>query len=108
MATIPRQSDTPKPGFYLLRLIRKGPWVGAQIVHDNDGWRTMVDGTWSGPSNDPWLLPDMERIHYYGRESTASEVEYRIGKARWAAIYKPDAIEANPKRPIDLDKLIPF
>lgn len=105
----PRKSDTPEPGFYLIRLTRGGPWVGAQITHDDaDGWRAMIDGIWSGPSNDPWLVSGLETIHWYGRASTESEVKYRIGLKRWAEIHAPDAPAANPTKAVNLDKLIPF
>lgn len=105
----PRQSDTPRPGFYLLRLVRGGPWVGAEIIHDADGqWRTMLDGKWEGPSRNPWILPMMEKIHFGGRETTESEVRFRVGAARWAAIYAPSSAPANPHKPIDIDSLIPF
>lgn len=103
-----RQSDTPRPGCYLLRLIRNGPWVAAQIIQDADGWRVMVDGTWEGPASDPWSLRSLETVHWYGRETTAEECEYRIGIKRWAEIYQPDHAAANPRKPIDIDSIIPI
>ena len=107
MPSPPRQSDKPEPGHYLMKLIRNGPWVAAQIVIEDDQWSVMIDGAWSGPSADPWLLPDMERVHWYGRPSTEAETKYRIGVKRWAEIHKPDHPAANPKSPILLDKLRP-
>jgi hypothetical protein len=105
----PRRSDTPKPGFYLLRVVRGGPWVGASISFDADaGWSVMLDGETQGPSLDPWSLPNMERVHWGGRESTEAEVVYRIGLKRWAEIHKPDHHAANPRKAISLDDLIPF
>jgi hypothetical protein len=50
----------------------------------------------------------LETVHWYGRSSTPDEVAYRIGRKRWAEIYKPDDAAANPRRAIDLDTLIPF
>lgn len=103
-----RRSDTPVPGHYLLRLVKGGPRVAAQIVHDEDGWMVMIDGKWSGPSRDPWLLPDLERIHWGGRETTPDEAAYRLAIKRYAETYTPDAPAANPKRPIDRDSVLPI
>lgn len=109
MTVAPRQSDTPKAGFYLLRLTRGGPWVGASIAfNEADGWSAMINGVNQGPSKEPWLLPFVEQIHFYGRETNEAEVKYRIGFKRWAEIYDPTAPAANPKTPINIDKLIPF
>lgn len=105
---IPRQSDTPRPGHYILKLVRNGPWVGAQIVHADGQWQVMIDGTWQGPSADPWLLPNMERVHWYATETDEADVKYRIGLKRYSEIYRPDAPEANPTKPVDLNKLVPF
>lgn len=104
----PRRSDTPSPGFYLLRLVRNGPYVGAQIRHEDGQWFVMEDGVLQGPSTDPWLLPLMERVHHYGRETTEAEVRFRLGLKRFEEIYKPDGSAANPRKPIDLDKMVPF
>lgn len=105
----PRQSDTPRVGWYLLKLVRGGPWVAAEIVRDDaEYWWVMIDGAWQGPALDPWALPAMETVHWYGRETTAEDVQFRIGLARWAAIYRPDHAAANPRKAIDLDTLTPF
>ena len=106
IAQPPRVSDQPRPGWYLLRLVRGGPFVGAQIVQHEDGqWSCMIDGEWQGPSADPWLLPFTERIHFGGRDSTQAEIEYRIGVKRWAEIHRPDHPAANPRKRIDINDL---
>ena len=106
---MPRVSDRPNPGHYLLRLVKNGPWVAAEIVHHEDGtWSCMLDGVWSGPASDPWTLPDLERIHWGGRESYASETAYRLAMRRYAEVHKPDDPAANPRRAIDPNILIPF
>lgn len=102
-----RQSDKPEPGAYLLRLVRNGPWVAAQITLENGQWRAMVDGKWEGPTADPWLLPSLETIHWYGRPSTVAEIEFRIGVKRWAEIHQPNHPAASPRSPINLDRLKP-
>jgi hypothetical protein len=96
-----QMGEPPVPGYYLCRLVRNGPWVGAQIVQHEDGqWSCHVDGEWQGPSADPWLLPLMEKA-MLGKPSTEGDVKYRIGLKRWAAIYSPSHPSTNPKKPID-------
>lgn len=102
-----RRSDIPEPGYYLVRLVRWGPLVGAQIVHDELGWSVMIDGQWWGPSVDPWALTAMERVHW-GRPSTETDVKYRISLKRWAEVYEPDHAAANPRKPIDRNKVVPY
>lgn len=105
----PRVSDRPSPGHYLLRLTRGGPRVAAEIIRHEDGtWSCMLDGVVSGPASDPWSLPDLERIHWGGRESYASETAYRLAVARYEREHKPDSPQANPRRAIDVDRYIPF
>jgi hypothetical protein len=103
-----RRVDQPTPGFYLVRIVPKGPFVGASItLHDDGTWSVMRDGITEGPATDPWELPLMHHV-FLGRFSTEEEVKFRIGLARWAAIYKPDHPAANPTKAINIDKLIPF
>lgn len=100
--------EPPEPGYYTMKLIRHGPVVGAQITFDPvEGYRVMRDGTWEGPSKDPWALPLMHSVAF-ATKSTPAEVTYRIGVKRWAEIYQPDHASANPARPLNLDTIIPF
>jgi hypothetical protein len=106
--TAPRVSDKPSPGHYLLRLVRGGPWVAAEISLGDDGWTVMIDGAVDGPAHDPWSLPNMERVHFYGRPTTIEDAQYRIGRKRWAEIYAPHDPAANPTKRIDLDRFTPI
>lgn len=98
----------PTPGFYLVRLVRKGPFVGASITHDDAGWSCMLDGVHAGPVADPVMLDDVEKIHTYGRMTSQAEVQFRIGVARWAQIHQPEHPAANPRRAVDVDTFTPI
>jgi hypothetical protein len=105
----PRPSDKPVAGFYLVRMVRGGPYVGAAIRYsETDGWTVNLDGEVQGPSHEPWSLSFMEKVAFWGRPCTEAEVQYRIGVKRWAEIYKPDHDAANPTRPLNLDTIVPF
>jgi len=104
----PRRVDQPTPGHYLVRVVPKGPFVGASIMRHDDGtWSVMRDGVTEGPAADPWSLPLMHHV-FLGRFSTAEEVQFRIGVKRWAAIYQPDHAAANPTRAINQHTIVPF
>jgi hypothetical protein len=108
MTDAPRRSDTPTPGYYLMRLVKNGPLVGCAIERTAEGWRVMKNGEWQGPSDDPWILPFMHDVHHFAEMSTEAEVRYRIGLKRYEEIYRPDGAAANPRRAINRDKALPF
>jgi hypothetical protein len=103
-----RRSDEPVPGFYVLRLVKGGPYVGGEIRFAEGQWSAMIDGDWDGPSANPWILEKLTTLHHYGRFATESEVKFRVGQRRWAMIYSPNHAAANPRRALDLDNHIPF
>lgn len=103
-----KMGEPPEPGFYIRRLVRGGPLVGCQITYDAaEGFKVMQDGVWQGPSQDPWLLPLMHDVAY-ADPATDAEVKFRVGVKRWAEIYQPDHAAANPRKPIDPNKSVPF
>lgn len=108
MGQPPRRSDTPVPGHYLVRLVRGGPWVAAEIRLEGGQWSTMIDGAWEGPAADPWSLRSLETVHWHGRETTPEEALYRIGLKRYAELYAPEAPAANPRKAINVNKALPF
>ena len=105
--SVARVSNRPTPGHYALRLVKGGVWVGAEIRLGGDGWRVMVAGEWQGPSDNPWSLPLMEKVHHYGTPIPKSECEYLVARGKHDALYNPSSPHANPSRPIDPDSLPP-
>lgn len=105
---MPRVSDTPTPGFYLVKLRRDGPWVGASISHTEDGWCCTINGHVSGPSQDPWSVDGMGKVHWGGRETTEAEVAYRLALKAHAEMHDPEHPAANPHKPISLDDFKPI
>ena len=106
---MPRRTDRPQPGFYILRLVRGGPPVGAEIIRDDDGnWWCSVDDVLYGPNADPFQIDALANVHAYGQEATEAEVRYRIDLGRWARQFAPNHAAANPRRPVNSDTLVPF
>lgn len=103
-----RIGEPPEPGFYIRRLVRGGPYVGCQIMYDpTEGYRIMEDGVWEGPMKDPWQSEMGERV-ILSTKTTEAEVRFRIGLKRYQEVYQPDGVAANPRKPIDPNKSVPF
>lgn len=125
-----RQLDRPEPGFYTLRLVKNGPRVAARIArlctctigggeHAPHDWTPACDRPWpvwlaeingdqvSEPDRDP-LKAGVFRIWESGEPCTADEYRYRLELKAWAEREAPDAPEANPRKPIDLNQLPPL
>ncbi len=71
----PRRIDQPEPGYFKVRLCRKGPWVGAEIRHNvNTGWKAFINGESCGFANQDYIVADgVNRIWTFGSTITAAE-----------------------------------
>lgn len=116
-----RRSDLPEPGFFRIKLVKPGPWVGAAIfcgpsLDPETGtpldrswlWETWINGRlMKQPSPDPtcagvfivWLHADSEPI---------DERTYRflIQDREWCRRHAPDSPEANPAKRPDISRAI--
>lgn len=103
----PRVVDQPEPGWYEITLVPKGHPVGARVVKHEDGrWQAFVNGD---PEDEGHVNPVMAKrvlgICTYGRRISEEEYQIAIGKVAYAMAYAPDAPEANPMEPINLNRL---
>lgn len=106
----PRVVDQPEPGFFLMRLVRRGPKVAARIVHDEHGiWRAHIDGVPQEPGGaDPHRARGVLRIWHSGTRCTEQEYLYRLALKAWAMAHDPDHPAANPERPVSLRRMKPI
>jgi hypothetical protein len=106
----------PEPGYYRLKLVRRGPWVPAVI------WRpcplvepilyemTPDPEDWCRPTERPRPLRgrigdrEADPFDIWTRARTISAVEYhwRLGLHEWAVDNAPEQPEAQPRRRVDL------
>lgn len=113
LAHIAPTGDEPRAGFYRLRQVKGGPWVGVRIWHGPpvdperplrlldrswrwqaclDGRRCPVDRVW------PWCVAEpIDRPTY----------RYLLALGRWARAYAPGAPEANPGSRVNFRTLDP-
>jgi len=97
---VPRPSDTPVPGTYLVRLVRKGPLIPARIDCVGGLWSVTINGVLQGPSqSEPFLAAGMDRA-FLGLRVPEAEYDRRLG---WKDI--PGHPNATPNRPIDFNQI---
>jgi hypothetical protein len=111
----PRVIDRPEPGYWLVRLIKDGPWVPAAIVRV----QTMHEP--GEPDNlmerSPFLAAEIagdtvavdEVWQRRGQPITADEYVQRVAQIKWARQHAPHDPIANPRERIDpLTAPLPF
>ncbi len=104
-----RPVGQPAPGYFRVRLVRKGPWVGARIVRHSDGsWQAMVDGQRYAAALDPASAPWVFRIWHSGRSISEHEYLSYLRTKGWAMAHSPDHPAAHPREPVDLTKTPPL
>lgn len=97
-----RPVGEPQPGYFLMRLVRRGPQVPAQIRLSGGLWSAVVNGEEFGSASDPASAPRVFTIWHSGEEITEAEYERRLGISRQAS---PDDPISKPRKPIDLTSL---
>lgn len=97
----PRRVDEPRPGYFMIRLVRGGPPVAAAICHDAKGWYVIIDGVEKRPAPEPWDAEDMSRVWHYGREVPEEEYRFRVATAEHARVHDPSHPAAKPDQAVD-------
>lgn len=116
-----RPVDQPRPGFFKMRLVKGGPFVGAELRYgpsrdpDTGGilyersylWETRINGALArDPSPDP-VAAGVFRVWLSGTEIDEEEFRYLIADREWCAKHAPHRPEAQPARKVDLSSLSP-
>lgn len=102
-----RGPHTAVEGFYRIKIVRKGPWVGAEIRFEGDKAVAYVDGQLSLGTSGGWEQDAVDRIALWGEPITEPEHRFLLAQAEHARKHRPDHPAANPKKPIDFLLLKP-
>lgn len=98
----PRAINQPEPGYFLMRLIKGGPHVPAQICRNDSGvWWAVVNGQGHAAHTDPALAPLVFTIWHSGQEIDRATYEHRLKLKEWAEKHHPDHPAAKPREKID-------
>jgi hypothetical protein len=108
-----RNLAQPEPGYFQMRLVRGGVFVGARILHEPTRdpetgepldrswlWHGLIDNE-PDPDASPAPTERVLRIWTYGRRIERAECEFLIADRAWARRNTPLAPEATPREPID-------
>ncbi len=101
--------STPEPGFFLIRLVRKGWKVAARITLDDGLYRAEINGSPSGPAvADPLENRSVMRIWETGEKVEEGVYRHRLALKEWAENNDRTHPAANPRTPIDLANMNPL
>lgn len=99
--------DAPRPGWWMVRMVRGGPEIPAAIVvvqttHEPGDPENVMDrspmlvgylaGEQVSPARIPWQ---------YGRQIDRAEYEHQVSLLRWAQDHEPDHPIAQPSARVD-------
>ena len=97
-----RNPDFPESGFYALRLVKKGPEVGATIACIAGLWMGKInDGEISEPKEDPQLSETVQKVWLFGRKIDAAEYDFLLARYHHYLAHEPSHPFANPDKPIN-------
>lgn len=93
----------------MIRLVRGGPYVPAEIVHADGEWSAIINGVLQGqPHAQPEKAPGVSKIWLFGKRIDGKEYAYRRAVGDHVAKHDPEHPLATPNQPIDLSKLKPL
>jgi hypothetical protein len=104
----PRAVDRPETGFFRMRLVRKGPFVAAQINHQNNHWWAVINGDKYPPAADPAAAPYVFDVWLAGERITEDEYNYLTARRTWAAQHAPRDPANAPRQRVDTAFLPPL
>lgn len=107
------QPDKPVAGWYKVRLVRGGPWVGVRVwfgppldpetgeeLDRSPRWQAVQDGAFV----DVWRLWPGCALHPIDE----AEYAFRCARSEHAKRFAPHEPEASPTSAIDLNRLAPL
>lgn len=114
-----RPLDEPRPGFFKLRQVRGGPWVGSRIEYEHPTdpetgelltersklWVTTINGKLvRAPSPDP-VRAGVFQVWCSGTEIKESDYRFMVADHEWATKHAPDDPVANPTEKVEIGNL---
>ena len=110
----------PRPGYFKLRVVKGGPFVGAEIRHGPGRdpetgeeldrswlWEALIGGKHIRPPAADPVNAGVFRIWESGVEIAEAEYRFLIADAEWCAAHAPDEPAARPADPVKIADLPP-
>jgi hypothetical protein len=91
----------PSPGFFRMRLTKRGWEVPCAIRHDGNGWCAVIDGCEHPPAALPEHAEGVSDIWTYGTITDEADYRWRLAVKAHAAAHEPDHPACNPRTAIN-------
>lgn len=88
-----RTINVPQPGFWMVRLVKGGPYVPARIWHDGDALRAEI----IDEPVDPITI-------WHGRGETidGEAWQHQIDEIAWLRAHRPNNPRCHPRQPVNI------
>ena len=113
-----RQIDQPRPGYFKMRIVKGGPFVGAEIRHGPSRdpetgeelerswlWEALIDGKHARPPACDPMNAGVFRIWESATEISEHEYRFMISDAEWCKQHAPEEPKSKPNAEINLVNL---
>jgi hypothetical protein len=97
----------PQPGYFRMRLVKKGWRAPAEIRFENGLWQAIIDGDAGEPNADP-LVAGVDQIWHYGQFIDRPTYDYLNATREWARAHDGQHPAADATRPINPRLLKPI
>lgn len=101
--------EPPEPGYFLMRLVRKG-WsrVPARILFEDGLWQAEIDGSRGPKVQNPLNSSGVMRVWETARRVPQHEYDKAVEIKEWAKQNDPTHPALNPRQAIDLTEMNPL
>jgi hypothetical protein len=109
-----RNPAEPEEGYYAVKLVKKGPEVGAWIMRISNPisdlplgerkplWYVLVNAEAVGSTiEDPELHEELQKVWLFGRKIDKQMYDFLLARYQHYKVFQPDHPFANPLKPID-------
>lgn len=109
-----------RPGLFKVKIVKGAPWIPA-VIYRPCPFEMFVDEPWNMLDRWPPLLAARDTdsfgrlkescdpfwVWVHGEEISALEFKFWMDTRRHIKLHEPDAIDADPRRKIDLSQMAP-
>jgi hypothetical protein len=115
----PREIDDARPGYFKVRLVKRGPWMPARLERDctctvNGGvdeevhaWIDTCDRHQRLRGEIDGMTVAVDRVWMWGEEITQAEHDYLVSSNEWDRENDATSPAARPREAIDLNTINP-
>lgn len=115
--------DRPEPGYFRMRLVRRGPFVACRIwrccsctvnggdENEQHDWQATCDRfpQLTATVNGEDRSEKLSKVWTYGKPIKRSEYDFMVADAAWLRQHDPEDAKATPTAPVDIkNQPIPF